>query len=197
MTSKQHQHDKDFLVEDLDDSQLYVPLWQRKQQQQALLMKRRGGGGVKGLESSSSALTPSSASTNAAAAAAATAVELAGPSAKVSLMDQALAIKKSAPQKTELELRVEEEQEILKAQSNQKLLKSDKELALGFDYDKPLTTSWRPPRFIREMGEEQLETIRKEFHILVEGDDIPPPIKNFTDMKIPRALVDYLKNKGE
>jgi ATP-dependent RNA helicase DDX41 len=43
---------------------------------------------------------------------------------------------------------------------------------------------------------EQHQEVRDKFHILTEGDDIPPPINNFTDMRIPRPILDYLKTKG-
>lgn len=55
---------------------------------------------------------------------------------------------------------------------------------------------WRPPRFIRDLSLEEHQEVRDKFHILTEGDDIPPPINNFTDMKIPRPILDYLKTKG-
>ena len=38
---------------------------------------------------------------------------------------------------------------------------------------------WRPPRFIRERTEEQNAKLREKNHILVDGEDVPPPITNF------------------
>lgn len=35
------------------------------------------------------------------------------------------------------------------------------------------------------MSEERHERVRKKYHILVEGDSIPPPIKSFKEMKFP------------
>lgn len=50
----------------------------------------------------------------------------------------------------------------------------------------PTTThSWTPPRYILSMSEERHERVRKKYHILVEGDGIPPPIKSFKEMKFP------------
>lgn len=37
--------------------------------------------------------------------------------------------------------------------------------------------------------------IREKNHIIVEGDDVPPPIANFLDMKIPEVLVKHFKAK--
>lgn len=50
----------------------------------------------------------------------------------------------------------------------------------------PLPThSWTPPRYVLSMSEERHERVRKKYHILVEGDGIPPPIKSFKEMKFP------------
>ena len=42
---------------------------------------------------------------------------------------------------------------------------------------------WRPPRYFQDFPESKFERIRKKWHILVEGEDIPPPIKHFKVMK--------------
>ena len=41
---------------------------------------------------------------------------------------------------------------------------------------------WRPPGYIQEMPESKHEKIRKKWHILVEGEDKPPPIKTLKEM---------------
>jgi len=33
------------------------------------------------------------------------------------------------------------------------------------------------------MSKEKIDEIRKNWHIIVEGDDVPPPIKSFKVMK--------------
>lgn len=48
-----------------------------------------------------------------------------------------------------------------------------------------VTYSWTPPRYVLSMSEERHERVRKKYHILVEGDGIPPPIKSFKEMKFP------------
>lgn len=54
------------------------------------------------------------------------------------------------------------------------------------DLSCPLPThSWTPPRYVLSMSEERHERVRKKYHILVEGDGIPPPIKSFKEMKFP------------
>ena len=39
--------------------------------------------------------------------------------------------------------------------------------------------SWVPPKYIRERSEEQHRKLREKHHILVDGEDIPPPIEHF------------------
>ena len=59
-----------------------------------------------------------------------------------------------------------------------------------------VSLSWRPPRYILAMPEERHWRVRKRLHILVEGVDLPPPIKTFREMKFPKAMLTALKKKG-
>lgn len=101
-------------------------------------------------------------------------------------------------QKTEAELAEEADAEILAAIANRRVLASDRELAKGIKYTESLQTScaacllslfladhygvfsWRPPRHVRERSEEENQKIREKHHIIVDGDNVPPPIANFT-----------------
>jgi hypothetical protein len=38
---------------------------------------------------------------------------------------------------------------------------------------------WTAPTYVRDRTEEENDKIREKFHILVSGDDIPPPIPEF------------------
>jgi ATP-dependent RNA helicase DDX41 len=42
---------------------------------------------------------------------------------------------------------------------------------------------WKPPLPIRRMSRKECDAIRKQWHIIVDGEKIPPPIKNFKDMR--------------
>jgi hypothetical protein len=46
------------------------------------------------------------------------------------------------------------------------------------------------------MTPEQCDILRAKWHILVEGDDIPPPIKSFKEMRFPDPILEALKTKG-
>ena len=41
-----------------------------------------------------------------------------------------------------------------------------------------------------------LQKVRDQFYIICEGQQLPPPIPNFTDMKLPPAILRTLESKG-
>lgn len=92
---------------------------------------------------------------------------------------------------------VAEESTILSAiDNNYKPLMSVQELAKGVTYDESMQTAWRPPKHLRDMSDEERQAIRDKWHILVEGEDIPPPIKSFADMRFPKTILEALNTKG-
>lgn len=58
------------------------------------------------------------------------------------------------------------------------------------------TIRWLPPKYILSKPEEAHEKVRKKYHILVEGEDKPPPIKSFREMKFPKPILHGLKKRG-
>lgn len=46
------------------------------------------------------------------------------------------------------------------------------------------------------MTEERHENVRHKLHILVEGEEIPPPLKFFEEMKFNRGIMAGLAQKG-
>lgn len=116
----------------------------------------------------------------------------------VSLLDQHLELKKKAEviKETTLEKQLKEEERILESLSERKALMAAGEIAKGIIYENPIKTGWRPPRYIQQYTLEKMERIRKKFHILVDGEDVPTPIKTFKEMKFPRAVLSVLKRKG-
>ncbi|KAJ3344100.1 DEAD (Asp-Glu-Ala-Asp) box polypeptide 41 [Gonapodya sp. JEL0774] len=120
-----------------------------------------------------------------------------GPST-VALIDQAVEIKRKEQEKpkTEIQKQVEEEKQILDANASRTALKSNLEIAKDIQYTEAMTTSWKPPRHIRELSESRIEDLRKEFHIIVEGRDPAPPIRKFKDMRVPDPILNHLLKKG-
>ena len=68
--------------------------------------------------------------------------------------------------------------------------------AEGKVYTESMPSSWRPQRRLREMNEEKRERLRERWHILTEGDDIPPPCKSFKEMRFPTPIIEGLAAKG-
>ena len=46
------------------------------------------------------------------------------------------------------------------------------------------------------MTEDQHQAVRDKYHIIVEGDSLPPPGVAFTDFKLPRPVCTQLASKG-
>lgn len=116
--------------------------------------------------------------------------------AKPSLLVQASQLKRDAPEISPTQQLVQQEKEMIENLSDRKTLMSVRELAKGITYTEPLPTGWKPPLPIRRMSKKQCDLIRKQWHIIVSGDDIPPPIKNFKDMRFPEPILKKLKAKG-
>ena len=116
----------------------------------------------------------------------------------LSLLDQHHEMKEKADliKETELEKQLKEEQKILESIAEHKALMAANELAKGITYTDPIKTSWRPPQFILNYPVERHMKVRKQYCILAEGVNIPPPIKRFKDMKFPRSIIQCLKRKG-
>ncbi|GAB2293642.1 DEAD-box ATP-dependent RNA helicase 35 [Dionaea muscipula] len=116
--------------------------------------------------------------------------------AKPSLLVKATLLKRDVPETSPTEQIVQQEKEMIENLSDRKTLMSVRELAKGITYTEPLWTGWKPPLAIRRMSKKQCETLRKQWHIIVDGEDPPPPIKNFKDMRFPEPILKKLKAKG-
>ncbi|XP_024365677.1 DEAD-box ATP-dependent RNA helicase 35 [Physcomitrium patens] len=115
---------------------------------------------------------------------------------KPSLLVKSSQLKKDAPEISVTEALVMQEKEMIERLSEKKHLVPVRELAKGISYTEPMQTGWKPPLAIRNLSEKDCKDIRRQWHILVEGDEIPPPIKNFKDMRFPDPILKKLKAKG-
>ncbi|CAN6845858.1 hypothetical protein Bca4012_050740 [Brassica carinata] len=161
-------------MEDDDDYVEYVPVAKRRAMEEQKILQRKG----KVLELEEEAEKEKLAES------------------KPSLLVQATQLKKDVPEVSATEQIILQEKEMMEHLSDKKTLMSVRELAKGITYTEPLLTGWKPPLHVRKMSRKQMDLIRKQWHIIVSGEEIPPPIKNFKDMKFPRAVLDTLKEKG-
>ncbi|EUD68400.1 hypothetical protein C922_01422 [Plasmodium inui San Antonio 1] len=74
-------------------------------------------------------------------------------------------------------------------------LQSVKERAKGIVYNENFKTIWTLPSKYKLLSDKYVNKVRNVFYIDVSGSDIPPPIKNFRDMKFPKPILKALKKK--
>ncbi|XXG45799.1 hypothetical protein AAC387_Pa02g0785 [Persea americana] len=175
--------------EDEDDNYVeYIPVSKRRAMEaQKLLLHRRGA---------ASASRSSSAADGAANDPPSDSDHPRLAESKPSLLVKASQLKQAQPEISPTEQLVQQEKEMIEHLSDRKTLMSVRELAKGITYTEPLATGWKPPSAIRHLPPQAADTIRKQWHILVEGEEVPPPIKNFKDMRFPEPILKMLKAKG-
>uniref|UniRef100_A0A7N0ZUF0 RNA helicase n=1 Tax=Kalanchoe fedtschenkoi TaxID=63787 RepID=A0A7N0ZUF0_KALFE len=159
---------------DDDDYVEYIPVAKRRAMEAQKILQRKGNASA--MEDESDKQAPAE--------------------AKPSLLVKASQLKRDLPEITPAEQMVQQEKEMIEHLSDRKTLMSVRELAKGITYTEPLLTGWKPPLPIRRMSNKACDALRKQWHIIVDGEDIPPPIKNFKDMRFPEPILERLKDKG-
>lgn len=116
----------------------------------------------------------------------------------ISLLDQHTELKKIAESKkiSAVEKQLKEEEKILESVAEKTALMGVAELAKGIQYEEPIKTSWKPPRYILAKPPFVHDTVRQHLKILAEGEEIPPPLKSFKDMKFPKPILIALERRG-
>jgi len=71
-----------------------------------------------------------------------------------------------------------------------------KERAKDIIYMESMKTTWSPPRWILESGEKRSNTIRDKWGIVVDGEDVPPPLTRFIDFKFPSPILEWLDGRN-
>jgi len=163
-------------MEEEDDYEEYIPVAKRRAMEAQKILQRKGKATAAIEEDDSEKLKV---------------VET-----KPSLLVKASQLKKDQPEISVTEQIVQQEKEMIDNLSDKKTLMSVRELAKGITYTEPLPTGWKPPLHIRRMSKKDCDLIQKQWHIIVNGEEIPPPIKNFKDMRFPDPILKMLKTKG-
>ncbi|MCP9260205.1 ATP-dependent RNA helicase abstrakt [Dirofilaria immitis] len=89
----------------------------------------------------------------------------------------------------------EEERKLLESVAPGTALMAVAEIARGVKYEKSIKTSWYPPRHILAVNDEEHTAVRRKKGILVDGDNVPPPIGSFIEMKFPPPVIKALRDK--
>ena len=94
--------------------------------------------------------------------------------------------------------RSEDEIRLLKeaSQIGANALQAAREVADGVLYTTPMPSSWTVSRHVLHQGPTLWNKIRSEWHVEVEGANIPPPASRFLDLKLPSPILQYLREKG-
>ena len=104
--------------------------------------------------------------------------------AKPSLLVKATQLKRAAPEVTATEQRIQQEKEVIDNLSDFKSLRSVREIAKGIIYTDPIETGWKPPLHLCRMPVAKANKLRRKWHIVVDGDDVPPPARDFRDLRL-------------
>ena len=117
--------------------------------------------------------------------------EIMNKSKDKSLLLQHSELKKiaEARQESEMDKQLKEEEKILRSVAENTALRSAAELAKGIQYIDPIKTSWKPPSRIIGKGDQRHYRIRKRHNILIEGENPPPPLTAFVDMKLNKGIL--------
>ncbi|CAI4226641.1 unnamed protein product [Auanema sp. JU1783] len=114
---------------------------------------------------------------------------------KKSLLERHAEQKEHANDVDPMEKQRKEEEDILNNVTSTALM-AVSEIAKGVQYKSSFRTGWKPPTHIRQQTEHDHDQFRKRRGISVEGENIPPPIGSFLEMRFPRAIVSALKGKN-
>lgn len=119
-------------------------------------------------------------------------------SGPLTLLDEAAQLKATfrTAEKTKEEQIKEEEAHVLAELARQPALKAVGELAQGVEYTEPMKTTWKAPQYLSSASEAHHQEIRELHHILIEGEDVPPPCVSFREMKLPRLILQELDKRG-
>ncbi|RLN08795.1 hypothetical protein C2845_PM11G14500 [Panicum miliaceum] len=113
-----------------------------------------------------------------------------------SLLVKATQLKRAAPEVTATEQRIQQEKEVIDNLSDGKSLRSVRELAKGIVYTDPIETGWKPPLRLRRMPLAKANELRRKWHIIVDGNDVPPPARDFRDLRLPEPMLRKLQERG-
>ncbi|RHY14963.1 hypothetical protein DYB36_005086 [Aphanomyces astaci] len=193
-----------------DDDDIYIPLKQRRREEEERRVKRQKliqeklkqhaqDDEEEAADDDATSRQPTSTATTDPAS---DDVDAAAPTrSTVSLLDQSFQLKKKRENEgVNEDDRIQSTSEVQllheASQVQKGALVSAAEHASGVRYTESLQTTWTPPRHIARLTEDECDLVRKKWHILVDGDDIPPPIKSFAEMRFPPAILNSLKAKN-
>ena len=113
----------------------------------------------------------------------------------VSLLDRVAQLQKQMSTEERMRLaQQEEETRILREATkvSHNALLGASEIAHDTKYTRPMPSTWTIPHHLRTVPDATFEAIRREWHMQVQGTNVPPPMKRFGDMRLPLPILHYL-----
>lgn len=119
----------------------------------------------------------------------------AGPGSAKSLFEAYLTRDEADKAASEEKKKKEEEEKILQAMTQDIPLQSIAQRAHGVVFSETITTTWRPPAWATARTPAENAEIRSRLMIDVDGENVPPPLERFVDMKLPKPILECLEKK--
>ncbi|XP_063727108.1 probable ATP-dependent RNA helicase DDX41 [Symsagittifera roscoffensis] len=116
---------------------------------------------------------------------------------EASLLDQHSELKsmKKESEMSEAVKQQDEEKRLLDYVAEKTALKAVQEIARNILYTDPIKTTWSCPKWLQDKYPSYHDRVRKKRNIEVEGEDCPPPITCFKQMKLPKCIMKALESK--
>ncbi|GJN28032.1 hypothetical protein PR202_gb16113 [Eleusine coracana subsp. coracana] len=119
-----------------------------------------------------------------------------GTGTKPSLLITAMQLNRASTELTPTEQLIQEEKDMIDHLSERKPLMSVRDIARGVVYSNPIETGWKPPLRLRRMPRAKADALRRRWHILVDNDDVPPPVRDFRDLHLLDPVLRALCDRG-
>ena len=116
---------------------------------------------------------------------------------QASLLDQHSELKnvKKENEISEAAKQQDEERRLLDYVAEKTALKAVQEIARNILYTDPIKTTWSCPKWLQDKYPSYHDRVRRKRNIEVDGEDCPPPITCFKQMKLPKCIVKALESK--
>ena len=87
-------------------------------------------------------------------------------------------------------------EEALRSQTSALTTHAEKAEGIVYTEAMPAIGGWVPPTKQRNMSIKEGDILRDRYQILLDGEDAPPPMDNFRQMKFPNVILNALAEKG-
>ena len=87
-------------------------------------------------------------------------------------------------------------EEATRSQKTSLTTHAEKATGMVYTESMPAVGGWFPPKKFREMTAKEGDALRERYQIDLDGEDAPPPMDSFRDMRFPNVVLNALAEKG-